>query len=533
MLFDSCTTEIHKLQTANCGLWTDTCRLLLHPVQAERFARRNVAVAVDRGTHHEAAGEEVIVGESHELAQGLVEIGGGGQISGPAGADAACGGGHFQVRECRRAILFEPVVVGRTVGGNQIRGRTQHKIGAALPLADELGQNVECAEGVDDALGDGVDLFRAAGDGPLDELRVRGGGCAAGHVEQLEDGGFVECAGLEGADGAAGFQQSIHSRGRDLFARDGLKGNVVKLVMGKRLAHADGHAMAAENALAARILLGESEIVGKENFGGANVDAGAVLFAECGINRNGGHKRAELLACANGKRIRGEGGFFELVAGYSVRFEDAGWRWQGWNLLFENRWQRRGIAGESVMRMRDWMVVPGLAFGLLASVGARAQMPLPGMNDEVEGPVVNPLTDPTMTAGKAELLELEAKFAADVAKRGGKGFAEWFAEDGVVLSNGQAPVEGRVAIERSSRWLPQQYELTWTPTAELMGPSGDMGYTWGHYEGVSRDSHGHERKTSGRYLTVWRKDLRGEWKVVLETGSEEPAESGDCCRVAR
>ena len=185
------------------------------------------------------------------------------------------------------------------------------------------------------------------------------------------------------------------------------------------------------------------------------------------------------------------------------------------------------------MRTGAWMAAAGILWMMVATAPARAQMPLPGISDEAAAPVVNPLADPTMNSGKAELLELEARFAADVAKRGGPGFAEWFAEDGVVLSNGQPPVEGRVAIERNSRWLPGQYELTWSATAAVMGPSGDMGYTWGHYEGLSHDSHGQERKTSGRFMTVWRKNARGEWKVALEAGADEPAESGDCCRVAR
>ena len=50
----------------------------------------------------------------------------------------------------------------------------------------------------------------------------------------------------------------------------------------------------------------------------------------------------------------------------------------------------------------------------------------------------NPLADPTMSSGKALLFELEAKFAKDVLARGGAGFADWFADDGVALGNGAA-----------------------------------------------------------------------------------------------
>jgi ketosteroid isomerase-like protein len=143
---------------------------------------------------------------------------------------------------------------------------------------------------------------------------------------------------------------------------------------------------------------------------------------------------------------------------------------------------------------------------------------------------MNPL-DPTMKPGKAVLLDLEARFAKDVAERGGEGFTAWFAEDGVSMSNGAAPLIGKVAIARSAKWDPKVYQLTWTPTEAEMGPSGDMGYTWGHYEGRSKDANGNPVLTSGRYMTIWRKGSDGSWKVVLDAGANDVPEGGDCCKL--
>jgi ketosteroid isomerase-like protein len=168
--------------------------------------------------------------------------------------------------------------------------------------------------------------------------------------------------------------------------------------------------------------------------------------------------------------------------------------------------------------------------GLLALAGARAswgQLPLGG--EQPAAP--NPLTDPTAKPGKVLLFDLEAHFAKDVKERGGAAFADWFAEDGVALNNGQAPVIGRVAIVKSANWDPKVYQLTWTPTDAQMGPSGDMGYTWGHFEGRSKDAAGNPVTTSGRYMTVWRREKDGSWKVVLDAGANEPAAAGDCCKL--
>jgi ketosteroid isomerase-like protein len=166
--------------------------------------------------------------------------------------------------------------------------------------------------------------------------------------------------------------------------------------------------------------------------------------------------------------------------------------------------------------------------GLGAAAAANGQLPEPG---SMPANVPNPLTDVTVKPGKILLYDLEARFAKDVAERGGAAFADWFAEDGVELSNGEAPVVGKVAIVKSANWSPKQYQLTWTPTDAVMGPSGDMGYTWGHYEGHSKDANGNPVTTSGRYMSIWRKQPDGNWKVVLDAGSNEPVSGGDCCKL--
>lgn len=143
----------------------------------------------------------------------------------------------------------------------------------------------------------------------------------------------------------------------------------------------------------------------------------------------------------------------------------------------------------------------------------------------------NPLSDTTLEPGKALLFDLEAKFAKATADGGGPAFAAWFAADGVSLANGQAPVHGHDAIARQATWSPKSYQLVWTPTDGVMSPSGDMGYTWGHYEGQSHDADGNSKVTTGRYLTIWRREADGSWKVVLDVSNDEPAGAADCCRL--
>ncbi len=54
-----------------------------------------------------------------------------------------------------------------------------------------------------------------------------------------------------------------------------------------------------------------------------------------------------------------------------------------------------------------------------------------------------------------------------------------------------------------------------------MAPASDMGYTWGHYQGLTTDSSGHQTRQTGRYVTIWKKQANGPWKVSLEASAED------------
>jgi ketosteroid isomerase-like protein len=145
----------------------------------------------------------------------------------------------------------------------------------------------------------------------------------------------------------------------------------------------------------------------------------------------------------------------------------------------------------------------------------------------------SPVNQPTLTPGVLLLLELEGRFSKAVAAEGGKAFAAWFAEDAVTLNNGRPAVLGRAAIAAQAQWDPKTYQLTWVPQGAQMGPSNDMGFTWGHYEGRSKDKNGEPVVITGRYFTVWKKVPDGSWKVALDASANEPPNAGECCALPK
>jgi ketosteroid isomerase-like protein len=164
---------------------------------------------------------------------------------------------------------------------------------------------------------------------------------------------------------------------------------------------------------------------------------------------------------------------------------------------------------------------------LIFSAASRAQMLSPATPQQPASQAGNPLTNPQVSPGIELLYQLDAQFAADTAKGGGPAFAAWFAIDAVTLANGKPAVVGHDAIAAAATWTPATYQLTWKPEGARISQSGDMGYTWGHYDGVSKDRQGNSVKTSGRYMTLWRKQPDGTWKVEVDASNDGP--SADCC----
>lgn len=133
--------------------------------------------------------------------------------------------------------------------------------------------------------------------------------------------------------------------------------------------------------------------------------------------------------------------------------------------------------------------------------------------------------------GTAFLFDLERKFAAAVAEGGGKSFATFFDPAGVTIENRQAPWIGQAAIAAHANWSPEKYQLTWQPEGGELSPAGDMGYTWGHYQGRSLVGDTKGNVQTGRYMSVWKKEPDGSWKVLLDTSNEDPPEPECKCSV--
>jgi len=122
--------------------------------------------------------------------------------------------------------------------------------------------------------------------------------------------------------------------------------------------------------------------------------------------------------------------------------------------------------------------------------------------------------------GSDILFKLEGDFAKAVAEHGHAAFVSYFAEDGVELDEGGG-ITSREEIAKQPEW-PEGTTLAWTPVRGDMAASGDLGYTYGTYVFKSKNKDGNIVSTYGKYMSVWKKQKDGSWKVVVDMGNSGP-----------
>lgn len=126
-------------------------------------------------------------------------------------------------------------------------------------------------------------------------------------------------------------------------------------------------------------------------------------------------------------------------------------------------------------------------------------------------------------AAAAEIRDADLAFAKATAERGVEGWVSWFADSGVQVVPGRNVV-GRAAIrELMGLSLGDTTRtLTWRPVTAEASEDGDLGWTVGRWE--RRHWQGADTVvTHGSYVTIWRRQGDGTWKVVLDVGNADPA----------
>ncbi|MEN3370055.1 MAG: hypothetical protein V7609_2198 [Verrucomicrobiota bacterium] len=143
------------------------------------------------------------------------------------------------------------------------------------------------------------------------------------------------------------------------------------------------------------------------------------------------------------------------------------------------------------MQRTTWLIVAGLA---LVFVSSHAE---------------------TLDEAVRAITNAEKKFYETGQDKGTRAaFLEWLADDGVVFRPG--PVNGK---ETWGKRPETAFDLVWEPTFAAIARSGDFGYDTGPAKWRAKRT---DEKFSGygHFISVWKKQKDGAWKVALDCGIE-------------
>lgn len=127
---------------------------------------------------------------------------------------------------------------------------------------------------------------------------------------------------------------------------------------------------------------------------------------------------------------------------------------------------------------------------------------------------------PGAEATLAAALDADRAFAAAVAKDGPKtAFLAWFHPTDSQFIEAGATMKGAEAIAAPFDQSPPGFALAWTPDGGVGSELGDFAATTGRFTVKMQE----QVLAEGRYMTAWRKDADGAWKVVMDATVADPA----------
>ena len=129
---------------------------------------------------------------------------------------------------------------------------------------------------------------------------------------------------------------------------------------------------------------------------------------------------------------------------------------------------------------------------------------------------------PDIERYKGEIIAADKAFSVSSDKDGAKvAFLHAIARDCKLLAVDEHA--GADAVNQTFRQLPASAKLTWEPAYADVSESGDLGYTWGRYQLIvpmgKPGSAPLVRR--GTYVTIWKRQRGGGWKVVLDGGNPD------------
>jgi ketosteroid isomerase-like protein len=128
--------------------------------------------------------------------------------------------------------------------------------------------------------------------------------------------------------------------------------------------------------------------------------------------------------------------------------------------------------------------------------------------------------EPTDMSAEAAAAIREADRAFEAAARTGdmEAAMAMHTDDAMVFPPGQPMVSGQALLR--ALWTEMTsapgFAITWQVSGTSAAASGDVGYSWGTAQLTMNGPDGTPMSSQEKYVTIWRKQADGTWKVAVD-----------------
>jgi ketosteroid isomerase-like protein len=115
-------------------------------------------------------------------------------------------------------------------------------------------------------------------------------------------------------------------------------------------------------------------------------------------------------------------------------------------------------------------------------------------------------------AAVAELMAADRAFNAKAQADGVPAAFNAYAAEGALYVTSSETRTGRAGIAAAYQSWPADARLEWSPETASVSARGDMGWTWGNSVYTAPDG----ARTTGRYVSIWTRDIDGNWRFSFD-----------------
>ncbi|RIA09204.1 uncharacterized protein (TIGR02246 family) [Flavobacteriaceae bacterium MAR_2010_72] len=123
-----------------------------------------------------------------------------------------------------------------------------------------------------------------------------------------------------------------------------------------------------------------------------------------------------------------------------------------------------------------------------------------------------------------KLMQLSREWSKSAATDNIDKTVSYWSDDAIFISSGQPTLEGKQNIRQMVESMSKipGFTISWEPISVSVSESGDMAYMIEKNTMTISDSIGNPITTTGRVVTIWKKNKDGYWKNVVEIGTDDP-----------